>query len=229
MAVVDGFHPRRWLNHGRHTNHNHDCRCDEKGAKAGSESMLFFPSRLPVRFRANIFFQIQATVLISELVAPPIGSMLMTRNVWLPMVLGLVIQAFCIGVALFIPETRDFSTSVKPLPAFSVNEIEPCLSEGEEGRVDSLEPTKTGYIEQYRQGMRVLQQQWDVILLVLTFLIASIGRSSLSVFLQYVSKRYGWILAKVGAEPPSVMLVLCQSADFEFAPRPITLSHFGLS
>lgn len=153
----------------------------------------------PSHSRATIFFQIQAAVLISELSAPPIGSVLMTHNLWLPMFLGLAIQAFCIGVALLIPETRGFFTSTEVTPVVSPEEIEPCISakdnaEEEEMRAEGM---KLSPIEQFREAIKFLQHNWAVTLLVLTFLIASIGRQSMSVFLQYVSKRYGWILANV--------------------------------
>ena len=77
----------------------------------------------------------------------------------------------------------------------------------------------------FRKVIGSLRQHWDVVLLVLTFLIASIGRSSLSVFLQYVSKRYGWILANVSTHP-FLVLVVFQKTDFELAPQANYLISF---
>ena len=163
-----------------------------------TDNGVFIQLCSPVHVRATIFFQIQAAVLVSELLAPPIGSVLMTRNLWLPMFLGLAIQAFCIGVALLIPETRGFPTSSEATPAASSEEVEPCISEVEEEEQGRAEGIKLSQLERFRDAIKFLQYNWDVALLVLTFLIASIGRQSMSVFLQYVSKRYGWILANVG-------------------------------
>lgn len=142
----------------------------------------------------------------------------MKRNVWYAMFLGLAIQTFCIGVALLIRETRDLSMSTRAIPAAGAEEAEPCIGEEEDGEVESIRSAKLDYMDHFRNMMGSLRQHWDVVLLVLTFLISSIGRSSLSVFLQYVSKRYGWILANVSTHP-FLVPVSFHKTNCEVAPQ----------
>lgn len=146
----------------------------------------------------------------------------MTRNLWLPMFLGVAIETCCLGVALLIPETRGSPASAEPVPTTSAEETESCLpGEEEEGHSGTIKLSK---MNQYREAMSFLQQNWDLALLVLTSLIANIGRQSMSVFLQYTSKRYGWILANVGTLP-GTHLIQSSYADVEHASRPTISSH----
>ncbi|KAI9727740.1 MAG: hypothetical protein M1834_007979 [Cirrosporium novae-zelandiae] len=46
------------------------------------------------------------------------------------------------------------------------------------------------------KSFRVLTEDMRVFWLILTSLVARLGRQSLAVLLQYVSKRYGWSLAQ---------------------------------
>lgn len=51
------------------------------------------------------FLYVTASVLVVELIAPALSSILMKNGLWSPIILGAVIEGFSIVIALFIPET----------------------------------------------------------------------------------------------------------------------------
>lgn len=143
--------------------------------------------------RTTVFFQLQACVLFAELVAPPLSSILMSHNVWTPMYIALAIKVLGVLIASAIPETRGQELARQTPPNSSHEE-----QEGQE-RTSRPEITRKNS-SSHRDIMTFLRQDINVTLLVAIFLVITIGRQTMMLLLQYVSKRYDWSLAK--AIPP---------------------------
>ncbi|KAH8698674.1 P-loop containing nucleoside triphosphate hydrolase protein [Talaromyces proteolyticus] len=60
---------------------------------------------VPPEFRSTVFFYRFCTDLVADLIVPPITSILMSRNVWIPLLLAVVFQGFGFIIALGLPET----------------------------------------------------------------------------------------------------------------------------
>jgi len=67
------------------------------------------------------FLYVTASVLVVELIAPALSSILMKNGLWSPIILGAVIEGFSIVIALFIPETLHLRNA-KPLEPSEMEE-----------------------------------------------------------------------------------------------------------
>ncbi|KAI9826783.1 MAG: hypothetical protein M1819_007254 [Sarea resinae] len=151
--------------------------------------------------RATIFFQIQASVLISDIVAPPLSSVLMSRNIWAPLLLGAFIQALSILVPACMPETlhitaRETGHPSRQEPAFQLADDDEM-----DGRFEETDSkTKAGdygsRIEALKGATSFLFQDRKISVLVLSLVVVRVGKQAVELLLQYVSKRYDWSLAK---------------------------------
>ncbi|KAF8243212.1 MFS general substrate transporter [Wilcoxina mikolae CBS 423.85] len=148
----------------------------------------------PADQRTTAFFQLQACVLFAELVAPPLSSVLMSHNVWTPLLIALAIKVLVLLIAYALPETRGQE----------IASTKPSNSSGEEQEGDErvsrpvLETSTRKNSNSHRDIMTFLCQDINVTLLVAIFLVITIGRQTMMLLMQYVSKRYDWSLAKAG-------------------------------
>lgn len=200
LVILNFLPDWRWSHYVVCLDPHDDCGRDGQGTEVSKISHLGLSNYLDrmTSIRATIFFQLQAIELASELIAPPIGSLLMGRNLWSPMFVGLAIQSAGIGITLIMPETREFFKSIKYKDSSDPTEIQPILSSDNED-ADTPLGKMPSRLKDYREALTFFQD-WNIFLLLLTFLICIIGQRSIQLLLQYVSKRYGWTLAHV--RPP---------------------------
>ncbi|PYH46505.1 MFS general substrate transporter [Aspergillus saccharolyticus JOP 1030-1] len=132
--------------------------------------------------RSTIYFQLQAAVLISDILANPLSAVLMAHNVWIPCFLGLSIQALGTILLMALPETLSFARALSPLAESTSDCVE------EEERL-----TLRGRLV---KNFRSIVSDRNVAGLVFGLLVLTISAESVDFLLQYVSKRYGWSIAK---------------------------------
>ncbi|KAL4819992.1 major facilitator superfamily domain-containing protein [Aspergillus spinulosporus] len=130
--------------------------------------------------RSTIYFQLQAAVLISDILANPLSSFLMAHNAWTPGFLGLGIQTLATVLLMALPETVEFARGSRPLDA----SMDDCKEE---------EPTLCGC---WAKNFRSIVSDRKVAGLVFSLLILTISAESMDFLLQYVSQRYGWSIAQ---------------------------------
>jgi MFS family permease len=133
--------------------------------------------------RATALFQLSAAVMISELLAVPLGGALMTwSSPWVPFVLGLVILTAGIPLAAFLlPET---------LPEPSGRNQSRTVEE-EDAEEDSSDVSFSARLRVLFSATRFVTQR-NILLALAMFLASSLSRQSTSLLLQYSSTRYGW-------------------------------------
>ncbi|KAL5584498.1 hypothetical protein FOVSG1_013887 [Fusarium oxysporum f. sp. vasinfectum] len=128
---------------------------------------------VPAEVRSTVFFYRFCTDLVADLIVPPITSILMHKNTWIPLLLAVAFQGLSVIVALGLPET---------LPVVDPKRF------GEDADGISSESTSSSFDFVIKD--RALSA------LVFTFLISKVGRQAANMLFQYVSKRYGWTLAQ---------------------------------
>ncbi|KAB8245009.1 MFS multidrug transporter [Aspergillus flavus] len=127
----------------------------------------------PANKRTNVFSQMTAVILTTELIAPPIGAALMTINAWIPFLASSVIAAISVIWAVFF------------FPAIR-NRTEPASTTAHEEQ-----PARTWYaLERIRQFYNQLVQNRNAALVVASFFVTLLGTHAFGVLLQYVSKRF---------------------------------------
>lgn len=147
-------------------------------------------------YRATVFLYRFCPTLIADLVVPPIVAALMTKDVWIPLLLSVGISVFATLLAiLFVPETLPISTLEE-----DSCETNSSLAQEPGGTITK----KQKFTEKCRHWIRghisafsFVTRHASIWSLVFTFLISKIGRQSSNVIFQYVSKRYDWSLAQV--------------------------------
>ncbi|OAQ96025.1 hypothetical protein LLEC1_07841 [Akanthomyces lecanii] len=137
--------------------------------------------------RVNAFLSLLVGSTMGDLVGLLLASRLMLSSPWLPIGLSLVVMALCAGTMVFIPETlpprkrspdSDMYDDASPLSA--------VRSHARELR------------DQLATAARMLRQP-SLCLVLFAFLCpAPVGMATSTLFVQYVSKRFGWSMASVG-------------------------------
>lgn len=141
--------------------------------------------------RSTVFFYITGAGVFSELITTSLTSLLMDIDVWLPSILSLACGTFVILVAAFaLPET---------LPLVTIDPHTVSI------------PSKKGLQlwERIMENFKVLFLDKAVAALVAGFLVLRLGRQSLAISLQYVSRKYDWSLSEVRLASKSSSL-LCK-------------------
>ncbi|GKZ28480.1 hypothetical protein AbraIFM66950_007148 [Aspergillus brasiliensis] len=149
---------------------------------------------VPVSKRAHVFFLLAAAMLLGEILATPLSAFLMSWSPWVPSLLGVAAQSLGLLGTTLLPETK---------PQKTVDQ------EGGDDE-DNQHDTDDSAPSQYSPGrfLSTLRNQWNqargitinarsvnLICIVCSFLLASIGRQALQLIIQYASRRFSWSIA----------------------------------
>ncbi|KAI7337079.1 hypothetical protein KC315_g2513 [Hortaea werneckii] len=156
--------------------------------------------------RSRLFFLLQGSFVLMEIIGPPLGSILMAKNVWTPVFLGLVFTTLSTLVVVFVPETLPMKD--KSIPDSST----PDLPKSWDRTLQTIGVWAGHCVGTLRSTLCNIK----VAFLILAFLVADFGRQSLSLLLQYVSERYNWPIAdasyllsfRAGAQMVLFLLIL---------------------
>ncbi|KAI7553027.1 hypothetical protein KC331_g1507 [Hortaea werneckii] len=136
--------------------------------------------------RSRLFFVLQGSFVLMEIIGPPLGSMLMANNVWAPLVLDLTFTALSNLVVVLVPETLP----LRDQPVFC-NPSTPTLPRSWSSPFE----TARVWAGHCKETLQSVLYDIKVAFLILAFFVADFGRQSLSLLLQYVSERYNWSIA----------------------------------
>jgi hypothetical protein len=132
---------------------------------------------------------------LTQFFAPPLSAILMRRNPWIPMLLGLILQFCCIPLVACFPETLNYQDLERDLPI----EIQPSL------------PSKPHWTTNIRLSLSafiaLIVADFRIPALLSTFLTHNIILASTPILLQYLSARYGLTLSA------STMIISLRSAS----------------
>ncbi|KAG0637458.1 major facilitator superfamily domain-containing protein [Tuber brumale] len=160
--------------------------------------------------RTRHFYIVQSIVQVVQLISPAIGSLFLSIGLWIPFYAGLSAMVVLIGVVFIIPETTASPRDPAPLPTeqdpllgcLAPSPFIPAIAPGHtEQTVITNEhelPPAHPKILSRGQFLDLASRQPIIPLSLATFFFSNLCRGSLSVLLQYVSKRYGWSLSQEG-------------------------------
>ncbi|KAH7409861.1 hypothetical protein DE146DRAFT_604896 [Phaeosphaeria sp. MPI-PUGE-AT-0046c] len=138
----------------------------------------------PPEKRTTIFLYLTASVLVAEMCAPLMAAKLMDRGDWLPLLLALGIQQVGICIAFFFPETLHLRDLPEPR-----DNVDHSIE---------LEPIKGGHftlraqLRNFRIAYTFLRSDFQLGLVVFSFMANRLGRQAMTLLVRYASKRYEW-------------------------------------
>lgn len=130
-----------------------------------------------------------AVILISEILASPLSSILMWKSsAWLPSLLGLALEALSIFFVFLLPETR-------PVPKRYLSESHADDPVNNAGAAVSASLTS-----KLKATLSRASSYWllspGILSILATFLFGSIGKQALQLVIQYASVRFDWSIAE---------------------------------
>ncbi|KAJ6442834.1 MFS transporter [Purpureocillium lavendulum] len=141
--------------------------------------------------RSRFFFQTNAVLIFSELIGPPLSTLMMQSNVWLPLGFALMCTIFTTVLAALIPET---------LPAKPTKAADDASDDSNDEENSTLNQTSKKTLgstwKHASETIRYMIGNKSLLLLVVSFLAVDFARQSLTILLQYVSNRYTISIAK---------------------------------
>jgi hypothetical protein len=149
---------------------------------------------VPAEVRSTVFFYRFCTDLVADLIVPPITSMLMHKNTWIPLLLAVAFQGLSVILALGLPETLPMVD-----PKRSGEEADGLsATSSEQTEAPAKNDSKWGsWFARNKDSFDFVIKDRALSAFVFTFLISKVGRQAANMLFQYVSKRYGWTLAQV--------------------------------
>lgn len=138
-----------------------------------------------------VLSQIIAVVMVSQLLSTALSAYLTSINPWIPLTAALGCSAVAFSVGLFLPETLHHHASMaKVADSDQVN--------GTSGnQTVYLRKNIQGITRQLTKALGIIRQNYNVLFMMLGFLVSNIGKSMTAILLQYASKKLGWTIGKV--------------------------------
>ncbi|KAL6854815.1 hypothetical protein ACO1O0_005942 [Amphichorda felina] len=164
------------------------------GQIASSMILTMVSDVFPGSQRSSIFFILYACILLGEIVATPLSALAMSWTPWFPFLAGLAVESLGLMTALIVPET---------MPA---NPTQPTDSNSQQASLEPPEsPTPANWMQRLKQKCLSLRQHAhghqvkvivNVLLVIASFLLASIGNEAVRFVVQYASKKFSWDVAR---------------------------------
>ncbi|PWY90339.1 adenylate cyclase [Aspergillus sclerotioniger CBS 115572] len=136
--------------------------------------------------QTTAFLYVSATALLSEILATPLGTLLMTRNVWLPYILSSVGTAGGGLFLLLLPETLPQAPPSSPSGT----------SREEEADKGNIPDRVRAGVDELRRSTAVIRRHRSVQLFLFVFFAAYLGRQVMKVLLLFAANRFHWTIAQ---------------------------------
>jgi hypothetical protein len=152
-----------------------------------------------------VFLYRFASDLVAECIIPPITSIMMTKDLWIPLLTAVGFQWIAVAMTLALPETLPVIASDQSciLTSDTPGGGENLQNELEREPIRKSEKMSAAklwlLLQQTKQSFNFIWCDAAAIALLSTFFVSKVGRHSINLLLQYVSKRYQWTLSKARA------------------------------
>lgn len=149
--------------------------------------------------RTRIFFYAGTSLILGQMLGPPVAAALMARNPWIPNILGYICMAMVTVMAFLMPETlttgNDYGIA-NGQGASSHN----CAPSG------VLQPLKS-VVQHAVTTLSFVFRDRNLLLLVASYFTVDFARETLALLVRYVSTRFSIPLAQV-CEPLCPLIFL---------------------
>ncbi|WPH04176.1 MFS general substrate transporter [Acrodontium crateriforme] len=149
----------------------------------------------PSAERAAVFVRLGAVNFVASLVMPPVAAWLMTRNPWIPALLGLLGYALTVMSYIAVPETKDYRAHSSSNPPSPPPEPVPEVN-SKTTQESHLRLLGSRWLVQLRNSTAFLTHDYRVLLLIFIFLGHQLIGVASQLLLLYCSKRYDITMAK---------------------------------
>ncbi|KAL4942933.1 hypothetical protein BDV06DRAFT_211436 [Aspergillus oleicola] len=158
--------------------------------------------------RAFVFYIVAAAILLGEILAPPISALLMSWSPWVPSLLAMLFQLLGLFAAALVSETRfaKIPTPQKLHEEDGDDAEQEIFNQGghtTDNDRDSTSKTELhGWMETLKRYLNDVRRinwkniNFNMVYIVSTFLLASIGRQALQLVIPYASKRFSWSISR---------------------------------
>lgn len=157
-------------------------------------------------FRASFFSYISSTAYVVSFLGPTVAAFIMSRSLWLPFWINIVLLLSAIPIIRLLPDTRRASmitTSSVDINSGAGDEVGALLEERASSpeRYPDAFKTLPGLYENTKVAARKLidlvsgRRNFQVLLC--SFFLTALASSDTKLLVQYISKRYEWTFAEV--------------------------------
>ncbi|KAF5720124.1 major facilitator superfamily transporter [Fusarium mundagurra] len=165
--------------------------------------MAIIAAALPEASRTRAFFWVQVVLLITELIAPPLGASLMkSLGPHFAFLTAVPLEALAFVVLSFIPNTRASDSVSSGTEGTEGDPSQLPNGQCEERTSDQVSlkrralQTLLHLSHNIRHGVHTLGSHNSLLVGLLALVVAKMARPMLELILQYMSVRFGWPLAK---------------------------------
>lgn len=146
-----------------------------------------------------VYYRVGATAVVGELVVVPLSAMLLTKNPWLPLTLGMAFLIIGTCIPPFMPETLKLRRAAN-------QEVQQSLDRTEDG-ADDKRPLREQILSSFRNDIghvyNFLTKSRKFIVLLLSFnLTVVVKYTKIEIMSQYVHNIFHWSWAKVSSPIP---------------------------
>ncbi|KAF4435233.1 MFS transporter [Fusarium acutatum] len=165
--------------------------------------MAIIAAATPEESRTRAFFWVQVVLLITELIAPPLGAVLMNAlGPHFAFLMAVPLEALAFVVLGFIPNTRASGSVPSGTEGTEGDRSQLPNGQSEETTSDQVSlkekvlQTLSHLSRNIRHGVHTLGSHKSLLVGLLALVVAKMARPMLELILQYMSVRFGWPLAK---------------------------------
>ncbi|KAJ5720497.1 MFS general substrate transporter [Penicillium malachiteum] len=145
---------------------------------------------------ATALFRITSATLLAEALATPVSAYLMTRDPWIPYMLGLGIATLGAFSAYFMPETLSKAKPETSTETRLANEETQSQDSQSTSKYYSIRRFIIGKLRDLQRSTRFIMGNPDISACLFVVFITSITKQSTSLLLQFTSKRFHMTIAK---------------------------------
>lgn len=160
--------------------------------------------------QAQAFFYLASSNLLTEVIAPPLGSVLMEAgSPYTPLLFGFPLELLSLVFIAKIPDTaklveQRLASPTSPQAAHSEGSDPECgatdtITHQDDPDITGSEAKHGSLGDQLLLVWEMMTRNADILRITVAFLVTTLARETLDFVVQYTSERFCWSLSKVAA------------------------------
>lgn len=151
--------------------------------------------------RASYFSYISSVTYVVNFSGPTLAAFTMSRSVWLPIWLGIVLLLLAVPTIGMLPEVRK--SGLQPATETENEEVGPLLADQSSSPsryASAFQSPTTPYhtmLQAIRKLLHLITGRRNFQILLTSFFLTALASSDTRLLVQYISKRYKWTFSEV--------------------------------